>query len=696
MSFAGADNDLQGEQTGLDYSQYGAAQRTGATPLPAAEGLGATASGAFMGATRAISDYVDISAEAYRARQDQQFNVDPTADPGGALIDPKEWQTKYPDLGLTFTPDMGTAQAQLLVNHKTDELNRQYILDHSPDTFMAKSARTLTDFAVSATDPVNVAAAFVPGIGETRAGMVAARFGRTAARVAEGASAGATGMAALQPADALEAKAYQDHYGPMDAFMNVAFGTVLGGGLHAGAGWLSDVLGRAAPETIEGGLRASVAQAAEGRPVDVSPIMATDPALGEPPVGDPRFTAPVETPERDAGPLSDAPPTAPNSDQISQAASDIAQSSAVLPKDPSLFNAIRGLGGIKTRDGKGNLSSEGGDIADLLKDQTNNGVINNKRGMRPDDMRSALREQGWFGKREDQGADMQDLYDLVDREARGEKIYHPDSPTAAARQSKADMAQQLTEAGVSEADSPAEAARKLAGYRLSQADHEGSALAYWRQKADDLGVEYEATDTPEDVMAAVTEAKAVRPERDGGQADFADDAEARLREHENRLYPEEKDADLEQQFQDQAGYEPEISGASETGGGAVGQSQEEGGVPGDGQDAGIGRQSQASDPHAAIARARQNSIDFSRGDEPSTVAASKETQAHADAIIRAGDDPVTELADAQAQIEAYHAQGIITDDELKALQDASAAEDEAADTRSKAADAAARCLFLHP
>lgn len=276
MSFAG---DLPADGSGLDYSDLGAGQRKGAAQLPFMDSLADTAGHAFFGATRAIGDYVDIENQAYRARQDAQFNVDPTADPGGALIDPKEWAAQYPDLGLTFTRDMGRAQAQLLVDHRTDELHRQYVLDHSPDTLMAKTARGLTEFAVSALDPVNVAAAFVPGVGETRAGLWAAKYGKTFARGAEGAAAGATGMLALQPLDAAEAHAYQDHYGPMDAFMNVAFGTVLGGGLHAGAGWLSDVLSRAAPETREAALRSAVAQAAEGRPVDVEPVLATDPAI---------------------------------------------------------------------------------------------------------------------------------------------------------------------------------------------------------------------------------------------------------------------------------------------------------------------------------------------------------------------------------------------------------------------------------
>lgn len=485
MSFAGATNDLPAEGSGLDYSDIGANQRKGAATLPFSEGLADTASGAFLGATRALGDYVGLDQQASRARLDQQFNVDPTADPGGALIDPKEWQTKYPDLGLTFTPDMGQAQAQLLVDHRTDELRRQYVIDHSPNTLMAKTARGLTDFAVSALDPLNIAATLVPGVGETRAGLWAAKLGlgKTAARLIEGGTAGAAGMAGLTPLDAAEAHAYQDHYGPMDAFANVAFGTVLGGGLHAGFGKLSDFLSRAAPETREAAMRAAVGQAVEGRPVDVEPVLASDPGLsrsGTPPVED---------------------------------------------------------GFTRFYHGGAPYDGEGG------------------RWLTPSE---PYARDGYTAPSD------------------GRIVQYVDVPN----------------------DHPTISGEVAPGF-------------------DDINGIYRHFEAPADVAAGL------------------------------------------QPYQS-----PETS--------------------------------IAADPRSAIDRARQNSIDFANGREPSPVAARPEAAAHADAIIKTGDDPAAELADAQSRVQAYKAQGIISDEEHAAFNDANAADDEAAKARTDAASAAARCLFLHP
>lgn len=532
MSFAG---DLPAEGSGLDYSDIGAGQRKDAAQLPLLDSVSDAASHAFFGASRDAIDLIDYANEGDRARRDQQFNVDPQADPGGALIDPKEYQAKYQDLGLTFTPDMSRAQANLLINHRQDELHRQFVLDHSPDTVMAKTARGLTDFAVSALDPLNVAAAFVPGVGEARAGLIAARYGKTIGRIAEGAAAGATGMAALQPLQYAEAQAYQDHYGPMDAFMNVAFGAALGGGLHAGVGAISDFIAKASPETREAALRASVGQALDGRPIDVESVLATDEGLA----GHRIDTA------TEAGPLTSLPVI--NHEDFALATREAQLQQDVATHDQSLAE-------LKAK-------------VDAIPQENPTSV---KR-----------------------------LRDLKNVEQRA-------------------LAEDLTP----------EARRALLGQR--------------DQILTDTNPEKLQTEAQPtfDKAAAIEQRRGLQAQRDNA-ATMLEEVRSQRRQM----------AVLN----------------------AIG-------------------------PYArsAIDRARQNSMDFARGNEPSTVAARPDVQTHADEVIKTGDDPKAELADAHTRLSDYKAQGILTDSEHTAFTDANAAADEAHKTHSDAADAAARCLFLHP
>jgi hypothetical protein len=521
MSFQG---DLPAEGSGLDYSDIGADQRKGAAQLPLLDSVGDAARTSFFGATRDAGNWLFNSTA-------------PSEDASIAPIDPKEWQTKYPDLGLTFTSDMGQAQAQMLVDHRTDELRRQYVIDHSPDTLMAKTARGLTEFAVSAIDPLNIAAAFVPGVGETRAGLWAAKYGKTVGRAMEGAVAGATGMAALQPLQATEAAMYQDHYGPMDAFMNVAFGAALGGGLHAGVGAFSDFLARASPETREAALRASVG-AGERKvgPSMSKPVLATDEGLAG---------HRIDTATK-AGPLDSLP-------VINHEDFALATREAQLKQDVATHD--QGLTELKAK-------------VDALQPE-NPGV--RQKAARPQRCRKAgafrRHDAGRSARTQPAARPNPDRYEPGETEGRGAAHIGPRGHGGAG----------------SRAPRPAGQCRRYAG---------------------------------------------------GSQIPASADCRP---EFHRPLCP--------------VSHRPRAPGLF-----------------------GL----------------------CANGREPSTVAARPDVQAYADEIIKTGDDPKAELADAQTRLSDYKAQGILTDSEHAAFTDANAAADEAHKTRSDAADAAARCLFLHP
>ena len=81
-------------------------------------------------------------------------------------------------------------------------------------------------------------------------------------------------QAAVEPLVYGVAQSEQADYHMVDSLLNVTFGGVLGGGLHAIAGAIGDRLARWRGEDREAALRAAIAQLTEGRPVDVTPIAA--------------------------------------------------------------------------------------------------------------------------------------------------------------------------------------------------------------------------------------------------------------------------------------------------------------------------------------------------------------------------------------------------------------------------------------
>lgn len=93
-------------------------------------------------------------------------------------------------------------------------------------------------------DPLNVASAFVPVVREARVASMLAGAGsglaRAGARAAIGAAEGFVGAAALEVPTYGLRTAMQDDYTLTDSLINMAFGTALGGGLHAVGGAIGD------------------------------------------------------------------------------------------------------------------------------------------------------------------------------------------------------------------------------------------------------------------------------------------------------------------------------------------------------------------------------------------------------------------------------------------------------------------------
>jgi len=164
------------------------------------------------------------------------------------LIDRQELNKNYSNLGLFFEEDEKQSTVDILVERKKEELERQSIIQRGPQGFLPGAAKLTTSFVVSALDPINLAAAFVPIVGEARFASLVAKYGFTKARLAKGVLEGFVGTSLVEPIVYTAAQKEQSDYDLMDSFLAVSFGTVLGGGLHIGAGKLKDFRTRRAFE----------------------------------------------------------------------------------------------------------------------------------------------------------------------------------------------------------------------------------------------------------------------------------------------------------------------------------------------------------------------------------------------------------------------------------------------------------------
>lgn len=211
----------------------------------------------------------------YENRDEETFG-------GSPVISAEEANQRAGDLGLNFDGPIPERALELMMERKQRENRRQFILSHRRQGAGQVVGDLFFGLALSAVDPLNVASAFIPVVGETRYAALAGRIGTLGARVSRGAVEGAVGAALVEPIVYGAARYEQADYTLQDSLMNVAFGTALGGGFHVGLGALGDAIGRTRPQTREATLRGAIAQFVQGRDVNVAPLIHSDPAFNDP------------------------------------------------------------------------------------------------------------------------------------------------------------------------------------------------------------------------------------------------------------------------------------------------------------------------------------------------------------------------------------------------------------------------------
>ena len=165
---------------------------------------------------------------------------------------------EYRDLGLYFERNEYQSVVDIMVARKKKERERQSIMERGPagswnplsGGFYVGAAKLAVGIGTSFLDPINIGASFIPIYGQARFARSIAKakgmgeksakaFRRT--RLKRGVVEGAGGALLIEPLVYGVAQRIQADYDLYDSFLNVAFGSVIGGGLHVGAGKLKDM-----------------------------------------------------------------------------------------------------------------------------------------------------------------------------------------------------------------------------------------------------------------------------------------------------------------------------------------------------------------------------------------------------------------------------------------------------------------------
>lgn len=169
---------------------------------------------------------------------------------GGSKLDYETARERAKLGGVSMRiPDggMDADALDMLIERKQDERARQTALARAPAGVIPSTTRFAANLATSMLDPINIASAFVPVVGEARyAGMLAraeGALGRAAVRARVGALEGAVGAALVEPIVYAGRTQLGDDYAMSDSLMNMVVGTALGAGLHTGGGVVGDAFG---------------------------------------------------------------------------------------------------------------------------------------------------------------------------------------------------------------------------------------------------------------------------------------------------------------------------------------------------------------------------------------------------------------------------------------------------------------------
>ena len=154
----------------------------------------------------------------------------------GRLVAPEDLTKQYGDLGLKFDLPMTQGEADILAENKRAEQIRMAMIEYGPKGLLSTSAQFGTGVLAAMVDPLELATAFIPFVGQAPKVAALARMGEVGRRTLVGAANGFVGSVVTEPGYYLLSKSQQLDYTMTDALFNVGVGTFLGGGIGTVAG----------------------------------------------------------------------------------------------------------------------------------------------------------------------------------------------------------------------------------------------------------------------------------------------------------------------------------------------------------------------------------------------------------------------------------------------------------------------------
>lgn len=214
----------------------------------------------------------------------------------GEKLSVDQLRKEYTDGLVNFDRPLTRAQAELIRDRKREEIQRQDIWQRAEG--WATASGVTASLAAGVVDPVGTAVGVVvaPAKGIQMLGGLRAMAASSSLAYRALGTAGLTavdaavGNAVLEPYNLYSHQQYYADYTMADSLANVVFGGVFGGALGGGAVILGRGLshvGKWTPEWLRGkqeathetSLHTAVAQVLDGRPVQVEPILRSDPNL---------------------------------------------------------------------------------------------------------------------------------------------------------------------------------------------------------------------------------------------------------------------------------------------------------------------------------------------------------------------------------------------------------------------------------
>lgn len=214
----------------------------------------------------------------------------------GEKLSVDQLRKEYTDGLVNFDRPLTRVQAELIRNRKREELQRQDIWQRAEG--WATASGVTASLAAGVVDPVGMAVGLavapakgIQALGGLRAMAASSSLAyRTLGTAGLTAVDAAIGNAVLEPYNLYSHQQYYADYTMADSLANVVFGGVLGGAVGGGAVVLGRGLshvGKWTPEWLRGkqeathetSLHTAVAQVLDGRPVQVEPILRSDPNL---------------------------------------------------------------------------------------------------------------------------------------------------------------------------------------------------------------------------------------------------------------------------------------------------------------------------------------------------------------------------------------------------------------------------------